>query len=279
MDGQIDQSCPSRIIRSLREIKKDKRVKAVVLRVDSPGGSVVSSEAILEEVKLLDKVRTFSSLPTVPLGVGFAPQESHGCIFTAFSFSTQRSARRMFDVKCRCQRRILHLDELGKDIRQSDDIQKKHQANGPGLLRVLQGHSSRRTVPLGRRRRRGRVETRLDRRSSEGGGPRRCPRRIGPRNILREEGPCDDGAGRGRPLSEKILPVGRTPFEWRVMVTRRCCSRIIHDANGVRRDGGKELQQGEKFLGELPEMKFAKMPYFMLTMDEETAIDVIMKGD
>jgi hypothetical protein len=43
--------------------------------------------------------------------------------------------------------------------------------------------------------------------------------------------------------------------------------------------GGKELRQGEKFLGELSEMKFAKMPYFMLTMDKETAIDVIMKGD
>ena len=43
--------------------------------------------------------------------------------------------------------------------------------------------------------------------------------------------------------------------------------------------GGKELRQGEKILGELSEMKFAKMPYFMLTMDEETAIDVIMKGD
>jgi protease-4 len=44
-------------------------------------------------------------------------------------------------------------------------------------------------------------------------------------------------------------------------------------------DGGKELRQGEKFLGQLSEMKFANMPYFMLTMDEETAIDVIMKGD
>ena len=124
VDGTIDRSCASRIIRSLREIKKDKRVKAVVLRVDSPGGSVVSSEAILEEVKLLDKVRIFFSLPTVPLGDGFVPQESHGCIFTAFSFPTRRTARRMFDVERRCQRRILHLDELGKDIRESDDVHR-----------------------------------------------------------------------------------------------------------------------------------------------------------
>lgn len=59
VDGNIDSGCASRVIRSLREIRKDVRVKAVVLRVDSPGGSVVSSEAMLEEIKLLDKVREF----------------------------------------------------------------------------------------------------------------------------------------------------------------------------------------------------------------------------
>ena len=43
-------------VNSLRQIRKDKDVKSVVLRVNSPGGSVTSSEAILEEIKLLDKV-------------------------------------------------------------------------------------------------------------------------------------------------------------------------------------------------------------------------------
>jgi hypothetical protein len=56
VDGTIGSSLSYEIIRSLRQIRKDKGVKAVVLRVDSPGGSVVSSEAILEEMKLLDKV-------------------------------------------------------------------------------------------------------------------------------------------------------------------------------------------------------------------------------
>ena len=54
--GSIDSTLSYEIIRSLRKIKQDKNVKSVVLRVDSPGGSVVSSEAILEEIKLLDKV-------------------------------------------------------------------------------------------------------------------------------------------------------------------------------------------------------------------------------
>jgi len=58
VDGQIGTSLSYEIVRSLRQIKSDKNVKSVVLRVNSPGGSVVSSEAILEEIKLLDKVRS-----------------------------------------------------------------------------------------------------------------------------------------------------------------------------------------------------------------------------
>lgn len=57
VDGTIGSTLSYEIIRSLRQIGKDTGVKAVVLRVNSPGGSVVSSEALLEEIKLLDKVR------------------------------------------------------------------------------------------------------------------------------------------------------------------------------------------------------------------------------
>jgi protease-4 len=56
VDGTIGSSLSYEIIRCLRKIREDKGIKAVVLRVNSPGGSVVSSEAILEELKLLDKV-------------------------------------------------------------------------------------------------------------------------------------------------------------------------------------------------------------------------------
>ena len=62
VDGTIGSSLSYAIIRALRQIGKDKGIKAVVLRVNSPGGSVVSSEAILEEIKLLDKVRSFAYL-------------------------------------------------------------------------------------------------------------------------------------------------------------------------------------------------------------------------
>ncbi|HBG04029.1 MAG: multidrug transporter [Geobacteraceae bacterium GWC2_58_44] len=44
-------------VRQLRELKKDKRVKAVVLRVESPGGVVGPSQEISAEVKGLARVK------------------------------------------------------------------------------------------------------------------------------------------------------------------------------------------------------------------------------
>ncbi len=41
------------LARDLRRIRRDKRIKAVVLRINSPGGSAVASETILRELKLI----------------------------------------------------------------------------------------------------------------------------------------------------------------------------------------------------------------------------------
>lgn len=56
VNGSIDSAVSFRVIQSIRKIRDQKKVKCVVLRVNSPGGSVVSSEAILEELKTLDVV-------------------------------------------------------------------------------------------------------------------------------------------------------------------------------------------------------------------------------
>jgi len=50
-DGIVGQ----KVIKDLRELKEDKHVKAVVLRVNSPGGSAYASEQIWEAVKQLKK--------------------------------------------------------------------------------------------------------------------------------------------------------------------------------------------------------------------------------
>jgi protease IV len=44
-------------IRTLREVRKDEAIKAVVLRVNSPGGSAVASEMITDEVQRLAKAK------------------------------------------------------------------------------------------------------------------------------------------------------------------------------------------------------------------------------
>jgi len=49
--GGIDDKVAKTVTRALREVKKDANVKCVVLRVDSPGGSVTASETVLEECK------------------------------------------------------------------------------------------------------------------------------------------------------------------------------------------------------------------------------------
>ena len=46
-----------KVIRDLRELRKDEKVKAVVLRVNSPGGSAYGSEQIWREVTLLKEVK------------------------------------------------------------------------------------------------------------------------------------------------------------------------------------------------------------------------------
>ncbi len=56
VDGSIDSALSYEIIEALRKIRIDETVKCLVLRVNSPGGSVTSSEAILEELRILEKV-------------------------------------------------------------------------------------------------------------------------------------------------------------------------------------------------------------------------------
>ncbi len=57
MYGEGDQNYvgQKKVIESLRKIRKDKRIKAVVLRVNSPGGSALASDLIWRELELTKK--------------------------------------------------------------------------------------------------------------------------------------------------------------------------------------------------------------------------------
>lgn len=58
VDGESDddgQIASADMVKTIRDIRKNKKIKAVVMRVNSPGGSALASEVILRELQLLQK--------------------------------------------------------------------------------------------------------------------------------------------------------------------------------------------------------------------------------
>jgi len=56
-EGQMDEVGGERFAKTLRELRKDNDIKAVVLRIDSRGGSALASEVIWREANLLKAVK------------------------------------------------------------------------------------------------------------------------------------------------------------------------------------------------------------------------------
>src|SRR5699024_976991 len=55
--GSVDKIGPEEINKSLRKAQEDDNIKAVVLRVNSPGGSALSSDLIWKEIENTKKVK------------------------------------------------------------------------------------------------------------------------------------------------------------------------------------------------------------------------------
>ncbi len=56
-EGDVDYIGEGSMRRSLQEARKDKNVKAIVLRIDSPGGNALTSDLIWREIELTKKVK------------------------------------------------------------------------------------------------------------------------------------------------------------------------------------------------------------------------------
>jgi len=63
-NGAIDSKMAGKIINDLKKVKEDDAIKCVILRVNSPGGSAMASEAIHAHCKDLSKV-SYNSLQMV----------------------------------------------------------------------------------------------------------------------------------------------------------------------------------------------------------------------
>lgn len=56
INGTIDGKRVRKVLPCLAKIKMDKDVKAVVVRIDSPGGTINASETLLQELSSLPQV-------------------------------------------------------------------------------------------------------------------------------------------------------------------------------------------------------------------------------
>ena len=71
-EGDDDNIGSDRIARAIREARRDEKIKAIVLRVNSPGGSALASDVILREMKLAKAVKpTVVSMGNVAASGGY----------------------------------------------------------------------------------------------------------------------------------------------------------------------------------------------------------------
>ncbi len=69
MDFEIN---PDNFIKNLKKAREDKRVKAIIIRIDSPGGSVIASDEIWEEILKTKKIKpVYASMSDVAASGGY----------------------------------------------------------------------------------------------------------------------------------------------------------------------------------------------------------------
>ncbi|MGQ9818774.1 MAG: signal peptide peptidase SppA [Candidatus Kapaibacteriales bacterium] len=63
---------PSEFIKNLKKAREDKKVKAIIIRIDSPGGSVIASDEIWEEIRRTKKVKpVYASMSDLAASGGY----------------------------------------------------------------------------------------------------------------------------------------------------------------------------------------------------------------
>ncbi len=81
-EGSVSVIGEGSINRSLKEAREDDDVKAIVLRIDSPGGSALTSELIWREIELTKKVKPIVvSMGNVAASGGYYIASNANCIF------------------------------------------------------------------------------------------------------------------------------------------------------------------------------------------------------
>lgn len=129
-EGSVNIIGEGSINRSLKEAREDEDVKAVVLRVDSPGGSALTSELIWREIELTKKVKpVVVSMGNVAASGGYYISCNANTIFA--EPSTITGSIGVFGL-------LPNLNEVGKNIGINAEQVKTHKnASGYSVFEPL----------------------------------------------------------------------------------------------------------------------------------------------
>lgn len=129
-EGSVNIIGEGSINRSLKEAREDKDVKAVVLRVDSPGGSALTSELIWREIELTKKIKpVVVSMGNVAASGGYYISCNSDYIFA--EPSTITGSIGVFGM-------LPNMSQLGKNIGINAEQVKTHKnASGYSLFEPI----------------------------------------------------------------------------------------------------------------------------------------------
>ena len=129
-EGSVNIIGEGSINRSLKEAREDKDVKAVVLRVDSPGGSALTSELIWREIELTKKVKpVVVSMGNVAASGGYYISCNANTIFA--EPSTITGSIGVFGL-------LPNLNEVGKNIGiNAEQVRTHKNASGYSVFEPL----------------------------------------------------------------------------------------------------------------------------------------------
>jgi len=274
VDGTIDSALSYEIIRALRQIREDEEVRCMVLRVNSPGGSVVSSEAILEEIKLFEKPVICSMSNSAASG-GYYISTSSEKIFALPT--TLTGSIGVFGLKL--------------------DVSKWAHSYGIHAEHYPRGSHDAATHPLtpltpGTRQNIARIT--LDfyeyfkaivaaNRSLSAEEVERVARgRVWTGAQAKDVGLVDALGGLECAIAYAKNAHAQTAEveveHWPKTGSYADIFRSVRDAT-LGQDEKAKAVSVPQFLSDLTELKFADKPHYMLTMDEKTAMELIMKRE
>ncbi|KAL9191570.1 hypothetical protein ACHAXT_001276 [Thalassiosira profunda] len=288
VDGNINSSLSYEVVQALRKVRKDEDVRAVVLRVNSPGGSVVSSEAMLEEIKLFGKLErpVICSMANAAASGGYYIAMNSTKIFALPTTLTGSIGvfGGKFDVSKWADSYGIHGDRYPRDSHATamDPLTPlTAKMKGNIARQILEIYDFfKQTVATGRSMSVDEVE-----KVAQG--------RVWTGEQAKEVGLVDALGGLDRAIAYartahtqtpevavEYYPKRPDPLE--ALQKQLSQGVSVWDAllaSAIGADESHNSASIEQLLSELSDLRFAEKPHYMMTMDEETALNIILRGE